>query len=90
MLAEVECTLCSGALPGERLCLSPRALVGGLSAIAEVRLLRGEAEELPALRDGLCAWLDAYALAPGEPAWPARWWTGLRRSLPPSPSCSSR
>lgn len=43
-----------------------RAVLGGVIGVIAIRVFRGEAGQLEELRDDLLAWIESYALAPGD------------------------
>jgi AcrR family transcriptional regulator len=61
------------------------ALLAGVGGIVSIRVLRGELGSLPALREDLLAWVDAYRLHDPGVKWGPRAWEELERRFPPEP-----
>ncbi|MDX6635469.1 MAG: hypothetical protein QOF06_1672 [Solirubrobacterales bacterium] len=83
-LAAIEGTIVA-SLPSE--CapqLTDAALLDGVAGVIAMRLLRGEAANLPSLAEGLLAWARSYRLAPGDRRLTQRDWAELGRPIAPA------
>lgn len=68
-----------------QLAIPAGALLGGVAGTITAKVLAGEACALPAMLDGLLAWVESYSLPPGSQRWTEDHWRALGRALPSPP-----